>query len=101
MALSLSIKHRLLVSHLFAVVVLAGAFGAFVYYMAAQQVVERLHAQLSSGAALIAQSFDPAGLDSAARDPAARRADRSAHRPAQPARDDGNARSGRGATQTG
>jgi hypothetical protein len=73
MALSLSIKHRLLVSHLFAVVVLSGAFGAFVYYMAAQQVVERLHAQLSGNAALIAQSLDPAGLDSAARDPAARR----------------------------
>jgi len=35
----LSIKQRLLASHLFAAVVLAGAFGAFVYFMAAHQVV--------------------------------------------------------------
>jgi len=71
----LSIKQRLLASHLFAVVVLAGAFGAFVYYMAAQQVVERLRVQLAEHAATIAGSLDPALLDSAAaHDAAARRA---------------------------
>ena len=74
MALSLGIRHRLLLSHLFAVVVLAGAFGAFVYHTAAQQVVERLHAQLSTSTTLIAQSLDPAGLAAADRDDVARRA---------------------------
>jgi len=70
----LSIKQRLLASHLFAVVVLAGAFGAFVYYMAAQQVVERLRLQLAEDAAAIAGSLDTAVLDAAAHDPGARRA---------------------------
>jgi diguanylate cyclase (GGDEF)-like protein len=72
--LSLGIRHRLLVSHLLAVVVLAGAFGAFLYYTAAQQVKERLHAQLAASTALLAQSFDPAMLTAADRDPAARQA---------------------------
>ena len=72
--MSLGIRHRLLISHLFAVVVLAGAFGAFVYYTAAQQVKERLHAQLSASTNLLAQSFDPAALAAADRDPTARRA---------------------------
>ena len=72
--MSLGIRHRLLISHLFAVVVLAGAFGAFVYYTAAQQVKERLHAQLSTSTNLLAQSFDPAALTSADSEPAARRA---------------------------
>src|SRR5450755_1927640 len=53
MALSLSIRHRLLLSHLFAVVVLAGAFGAFVYYMAAQQVVERMRVQLTNSVTVL------------------------------------------------
>ena len=70
----LSIKQRLLASHLFAVVVLAGAFGAFVYYMAAQQVVARLRLQLVENATAIAGSLDPATLDAVARDPGARRA---------------------------
>ncbi len=74
MGLALGIRQRLLASHLFAVVVLAGAFGAFVYYTAAKQVVERLHAQLSASAALVAQSFDPASLTAADRDAAARHA---------------------------
>ena len=70
----LSIKQRLLASHLFAVVVLAGAFGAFVYYMAAQQVAERLRLQLAENAATIAGSLDPASLDAAAHDANAKRA---------------------------
>ena len=71
----LSIKQRLLASHLFAAVVLAGAFGAFVYYMAAQQVVERLRHELTGDAADVAGSLDPAVLDAAAaHDAAARRA---------------------------
>ncbi|MDR3386570.1 MAG: diguanylate cyclase [Rudaea sp.] len=74
MALSLSIKHRLLLSHLFAVVVLAGAFGAFVYYMAAQQVVERMRAQLANSVTVLAQSFNAGTLEAATRDPAAQRA---------------------------
>jgi diguanylate cyclase (GGDEF)-like protein len=72
--LSLGIRHRLLVSHLFAVVVLAGAFGAFVYYTAAQQVIERLHVQQTGSVALIAQSLDPAMLDAAASDATVHRA---------------------------
>jgi diguanylate cyclase (GGDEF)-like protein len=71
---SLGIRHRLLISHLFAVVVLAGAFGAFVYYTAAQQVKERLHAQLSTSTNLLAQSFVPAALAAADSDPAGRSA---------------------------
>jgi diguanylate cyclase (GGDEF)-like protein len=74
MALALGIRQRLLASHLFAVVVLAGAFGAFVYYTAAQQVMERLHAQLSTSTTLIAQSLDPASLKAADSDPVARHA---------------------------
>jgi diguanylate cyclase (GGDEF)-like protein len=74
MAFALSIKQRLLASHLFAAVVLAGAFGTFLYYMAAQQVVERLRVQLNDHAAAIAGSLDVATLDAAAHDAAARRA---------------------------
>jgi diguanylate cyclase (GGDEF)-like protein len=71
----LSIKQRLLASHLFAAVVLAGAFGAFVYYMAAQEVVERLRSQMTDHAAAIGSSLDPAVVDgAAAHDMAARRA---------------------------
>jgi diguanylate cyclase (GGDEF)-like protein len=71
---SLGIRHRLLISHLFAVVVLAGAFGAFVYYTAAQQVKERLHAQLSASANLLAHSFESAALAAADSDATVRRA---------------------------
>ncbi len=71
--MSLSIRQRLLVSHLFAVALLAGAFGAFVYYTAAQQVIARLHAQLTGDAALMAQSLDPVVLNAATLDPAVRR----------------------------
>lgn len=74
MALSLSIRHRLLLSHLFAVVVLAGAFGAFVYYMAAQQVVERMRVQLTNSVTVLAQSLDNDTLDAATRDATAQRA---------------------------
>jgi diguanylate cyclase (GGDEF)-like protein len=74
MAFALSIKQRLLVSHLFAAVVLAGAFGAFVYFMAAQQVAERLRVQLADNAAAVAASLDVSALDAAAHDPVARRA---------------------------
>jgi len=75
MAFALSIKQRLLASHLFASVVLAGAFGAFVYYMAAQQVVERMHLQLADNAAAIAASLDATTLDAAAaHDASSRRA---------------------------
>jgi len=70
----LSIKQRLLASHLFAAVVLAGAFGAFVYYMAAEQVVERLRVQVADDAARIAGSLDVAAVEAAAHDAAARRA---------------------------
>jgi diguanylate cyclase (GGDEF)-like protein len=70
----LSIKQRLLASHLFAAVVLAGTFGAFVYFMAAQQVVERLRLQLADHAAVIAGSLEAATLDAAAHDVNARRA---------------------------
>ena len=65
MAFSLSIRHRLLVSHLFAVVLLAGAFGAYLYYAAAREVLFGLRAQLLGSAALIAQSLDAASLQSA------------------------------------
>ncbi|MGA9334101.1 MAG: diguanylate cyclase [Rudaea sp.] len=71
---TLGIKHRLLVSHLFAVVVLAGAFGAFVYAMAAQQVKLRLQAQLTGSAALIAGSLDDGGLALAEHQVSARQA---------------------------
>ena len=74
MAFALSIKQRLLASHLFAVVVLAGAFGAFVYYMAAQQVVARLHQQLADDATSLAASLDDSALAAAAGDATARRA---------------------------
>ena len=70
----LSIKQRLLASHLFAAVVLAGAFGAFVYYMAAEQVVERLRVQVADDAARIAGSLDVAAVEAATHDAAARRA---------------------------
>ena len=70
----LSIKQRLLASHLFAAVVLAGAFGAFVYYMAAQQVAESVRLQLVEHATTIAGSLDPIMLDATARDASARRA---------------------------
>ena len=40
--MALKIKNRLLASYLFAIVALAGAFGAFVYFVAAQQLVGRL-----------------------------------------------------------
>jgi len=68
MALSLSIRQRLLLSHLFAVVVLAGAFGAFVYHAAAQQVVERMRAQLAGSALALARTLDPKTLEAAPRD---------------------------------
>lgn len=71
---SVGIKHRLLFSHLFAVVVLAGAFGAFVYVMAAQQVKLRLQAQLTGSAALIAGSLDANALARTQHDPPARQA---------------------------
>lgn len=71
---ALGIKHRLLVSHLFAVVVLAGAFGAFVYAMAAQQVKLRLQAQLSGSAALIAGLLDGSQLAQTQQNPSARNA---------------------------
>lgn len=69
---TLGIRHRLLVSHLFAVVVLAGSFGAFVYAMAAQQVKLRLQAQLSGSATLIAGSLDGSQLSRAEHDDAVR-----------------------------
>ena len=69
---SLSIRQRLLLSHLFAVVVLAGAFGAFVYHAAAQQVVERMRAQLASTALTVARAIDARALDAAAHDDGAR-----------------------------
>ena len=72
--MALGIRQQLQLSHLFAVVVLAGAFGAFVYYMAAQQVVERLRAQQSASASLIAQSLDPTRLAIAEHDHAAQHA---------------------------
>jgi len=74
MPFALSIKQRLLASHLFAAVVLAGAFGAFVYYMAAQQVVESLHRQLADDATSLAASLDDSAVAAAVGDPAARRA---------------------------
>jgi len=72
MTLSLSIRQRLLLSHLFAVVVLAAAFGAFVYHAAAQQVVERMRAQLASTALTVARSIDAPMLDAAAQNDGAR-----------------------------
>ena len=68
MASSLSIRQRLLLSHLFSAVVLAGAFGAFVYYAAAQQVVERMRAQLAGSAFTLARSLDPKSLAGATHD---------------------------------
>jgi len=70
----LSIKQRLLASHLFAAVVLAGAFGAFVYFMAAQQVVERLRVELQDNAASVATTLDAVTLEAATHDAAAHRA---------------------------
>ncbi len=72
MAFALGIRQRLLFSHLFAVVVVAGAFGVFVYWMAAQQVVARLRTQQADSAALIASSLDPARLAAAVHDASAR-----------------------------
>jgi len=57
-SMALGIRHRLLISHMFAVVVLAGAFGAFVYWMAQDQLKLRVQAQLAGNAALIAGSLD-------------------------------------------
>jgi diguanylate cyclase (GGDEF)-like protein len=74
MASTLSIRQRLLLSHLFSVVVLAGAFGAFVYYAAAQQIVERMNAQLAVSAVALARSLDSKALDTAAHDDPARQA---------------------------
>lgn len=74
MAVSLGIRQRLLLSHLLAVVVLAGAFGAFVYHTAAQQVVERMRAQLAGNALALARSFDAAALAQAAQPGAPRQA---------------------------
>ena len=74
MAVSLTIRQRLLLSHLFAVVVLAGAFGAYVYYVAAQQVVERIHAQLAGTALNFARTVDSATLAAAAQNDTARQA---------------------------
>ncbi|MGH8040469.1 MAG: diguanylate cyclase [Rudaea sp.] len=74
MAFALGIRQRLLFSHLFAVVVVAGAFGVFVYWMAAQQVAARLRTQQADSAALIASSLDPARLAAAVHDAAVRAA---------------------------
>jgi len=68
MASSLSIRQRLLLSHLFSVVVLAGAFGAFIYYAAAQQVVERMRAQLAASAWSIARTMDARALEASTHD---------------------------------
>lgn len=70
--MALGIRQRLLASHLFAVVVIAGAFGVFVYWMAARQVDARLRAEVAAGAARIAASLDPAQIDAAAHGAAAR-----------------------------
>jgi len=68
MASSLSIRQRLLLSHLLSVVVLAGAFGGFIYYAAAQQVVERMRAQLAASAWSVARSLDVKALEASAHD---------------------------------
>ena len=70
--LSLKIKNRLLASYLLGIVALAGAFGAFVYFVAAQQVVERMRVHLNEMAADVARTFDANSLDAAARDADAR-----------------------------
>jgi diguanylate cyclase (GGDEF)-like protein len=64
-SLSLKIKNRLLASYLFAIVALAGAFGAFVYFIAANQVAGRLHTYLSDTGAAIASTLDAGQLDAA------------------------------------
>jgi diguanylate cyclase (GGDEF)-like protein len=71
---SLTIRQRLLLSHLFAVVVLAGAFGAFIYHAAAQQVVERMRAQLAGTALMVARTIDAHALEEATRNDAGRQA---------------------------
>lgn len=58
-AVALGIRQRLLISHLFAVVVLAGAFGAFVYASAERQLIERLRIQLAETAGGVARALDP------------------------------------------
>ena len=72
--MSLKIKNRLLASYLFAIVALAGAFGAFVYFVAAQQVVERLRTRANDMAVAIAGTLNASQLDAASRDAEARRA---------------------------
>ena len=69
--MALKIKNRLLASYLFAIVALAGAFGAFVYFVAAQQLVGRLRAQLTDAATEIARTLDVSALDAATRDASA------------------------------
>lgn len=71
-SLALKIKNRLLASYLFAIVALAGAFGAFVYFIAAQQVVGRLRVHLSETAADVARKLDAGTLDAATGDAQAR-----------------------------
>ena len=73
-SLSLKIKNRLLASYLFALVALAGAFGAFVYFIAAGQVAGRLHTYLNDTAVAIAHALDPSQIDAATNDPDARTA---------------------------
>ncbi len=72
--MSLKIKNRLLASYLFAIVALAGAFGAFVYFVAAQQVVGRVRTHANDMAASIAATLNPSQLDAASRDAEARHA---------------------------
>lgn len=72
--MALKIKNRLLASYLFAIVALAGAFGAFVYFVAAQQLVGRLRVQLIDAATDIARTLESAELDAASRDALQRRA---------------------------
>jgi diguanylate cyclase (GGDEF)-like protein len=72
--LSLKIKNRLLASYLFAIVALAGAFGAFVYFVAARQVVDRVRTNANEMAVSIAGTLAASQLDAASRDAEARRA---------------------------
>ncbi len=58
MALTFGIRQRLMASHLFAAVLLAGAFGAFVYWMAQGQLQQRAQVQLAGYVKLIAGSLD-------------------------------------------
>jgi diguanylate cyclase (GGDEF)-like protein len=71
--LSLKIKNRLLASYLFGIVALAGAFGAFVYFTAAQQISGRLHTQANEMAGSIAGTLSASQLDAASRDDETRR----------------------------